>query len=194
MLLGVVCIVGDVTTTFATIQAFGWLLRPQRCCRFDSSVSHADLEWILPLSAQCSTSGIHWISADSLSIGRSDQLQADSCVVLHCRRAVPRSRCGNGEVPVLGLVGLLRDRLGSAGDYVTRTDAGFQGRVHRICHWRRHDRGRRITCRFRHCNTQLARAFGLQSCVRFAKRQQNARIRAGTNKEDNHGTNAGCGL
>jgi hypothetical protein len=44
-----------------------------------------------------------WIFADSISVRRSHELHAGSCVVLHCGRAVSRNRRGNGEVLALGL-------------------------------------------------------------------------------------------
>ncbi len=112
VVFGVVCIVADVTAIFATELAFGWLLLITGVVTLVRAFHTRTWSGFFLSLFGARLRGIRGISADSISVCRTAQLHAS---FFYCGRAVPRSRCGNGEVPALGLVRLLRDRVVALG-------------------------------------------------------------------------------
>ena len=136
MVLGAICIIGNVTATFATVLVFGWLLLISGVIALVHAFSTKNWSGFFLQSPQCAVPRIHRISAHPLSARRSCKPHFDSCELFRCERDVPSNRSRNAEVSALGLGGLFRDRFPRAGSHAAGANAAFQHLVHRFCNWR----------------------------------------------------------
>ena len=151
MVVGVVCIAGDVTATFATVLVFGWLLL------FSAGIALAHA--FTPAGGAGSSSGCSVrCSGGSQDICSFDIHLPERWASLWfwppslLWAGVSRHRLRDDEVPALGLVGFFGLGVAGAGDHAAWADAGFKHLVHRIRHWRRYALGWCVACRSCHCD------------------------------------------
>ena len=135
MLLGAICIIGDVTATFATVLVFGWLLLISGIVALVHAFGTRNWSGFFLNLPQRAVQRIHRIFADPLSARRSCKPHFDSCELLRCERDVSSNRGRNDEVSALGLGSFFRDRFRSAGSHAAGANATFEHLVHRFCNW-----------------------------------------------------------
>ena len=157
ILLGAVCVIGDVSATFATVLVFGWMLLFSGIFGLVHAFRTHSWAGLSAVSAQRTVPGLHRISADPVSARRGSQPHSDPCFLLHCRRSVSRHWGRNVEVPALGLVGVFGNCFAGAGDHVAGANAGFERLVHRLRDWRGSDLRRGVADRVCHSDPQLDR-------------------------------------
>ena len=139
VLLGAVCVIGNISATFATVLFFGWILLFSGIFGLVQAFRTHSWQGFLLSLLERTVPGLHRISVDPVSARRGSQPHFDPCFFLRCRRPVSRHWGRNVEVSALGLVGIVGNCFPGAGGHVTGANAGFECLVHRLRDWRGSD-------------------------------------------------------
>ena len=148
VLLGAVCVIGDVGATFATVLVFGWMLLFSGIFGLVHAFRTHSLAGLSAVSAQRTVPGLRGISADPVSARWGSHTHSGPCFLIHCRRSLSRHWGRNVEVPELGLGCVFRNCFAGAGDHAAGANAHFERLVHRFRHWRGSDLRRGLDDQF----------------------------------------------
>lgn len=90
IVLGAICIAGEVTATLVTVLTLGWLLIFGSLLALIQAFRVHNWSGVLPLLPDYVAAGSHRIPAGALSVQRGSESDADSGLLLHRRRRIRR--------------------------------------------------------------------------------------------------------